>query len=332
MARVFALLAGMVLSTATVPAQPVLLSGPVEGFTFDAPTRSFRAVIGMVGSASLGPALADGLEGADYGSVAPHENYAIAYQKGQCMLLSGLGTAHVSLSVLAGATRRPEAVVWSGDGSVALLYSAKSNWIQPLAGFPHNAQSGAFMDVSTLGGYLSAVAIDLHGRHVAIGIGGEAGGVYLMADGQGFVPLLPKAKPIALAFSDDGSKLYAIDAAAGRLWAVHLGDLTSEAVSLHGLEQPFVVSTGRNASNREVVYVASRSDRLLRTFDASTHRVLANVSLAFQPNGMESFGYDSFLLASRAKDGDPLWFFRASPRPAVYFVPDARYYAGEGRK
>ena len=55
-----------------LPAQQTNLSGPIEGFTFDAPTGSFRAVIGFPGSASLGPAI---LAGFDHGSVAPQKDY-----------------------------------------------------------------------------------------------------------------------------------------------------------------------------------------------------------------------------------------------------------------
>jgi hypothetical protein len=323
MDRGFVFVAGIALLIGTLPAQHLVLSGPVEGFTFDVPTRSFRAVVGLLGSASLGPSMLDEPNELDYGSVAPHKNYAIALKGGQCIFVSGLGSDHVSTSVLPGTLREPEGIVWSGDGSVATLYSLKENWIQALSGLPHAAKLGPAFDVSLLGGSLSAVASDVNGRHVAIGIIGETGGVYLMADGRGFVSLLPSSKPIALAFSDDGGRLYALDAATVQLSELSLGDLTSRTLSLHGLEHPFAVISGRDATNREVVYVASRKNRLLRAYDASTHQVLADVRLNFQPTGIEQFGRRSFLLASRAKDGDPLWFFTNAPRPMVYFVPEA---------
>src|SRR6202042_2703904 len=96
--------------------QPTSLSGPVEGYTFDLPTQSFRAVIGLPGSASFGPALATGF---DVGWVAPHQNYAIGFRPGNkrrrelaigpgptgdvlvntCFLVTGLDSSPVSASM-----------------------------------------------------------------------------------------------------------------------------------------------------------------------------------------------------------------------------------------
>src|SRR5579862_6659537 len=79
MRRYWAVPLGIALSIGPVCSQPTSLSGPVEGYTFDLPSQSFRAVIGLPGSASFGPALATGFE---MGSVAPHKNYAIGFRPG----------------------------------------------------------------------------------------------------------------------------------------------------------------------------------------------------------------------------------------------------------
>src|SRR5579863_7254062 len=112
------------------------LNGPLQGYLFDAPSGSFRVVRGFPGAASLGPALAKGL---DYGSVAPLKNYAIAFEKGRVKFVSGFGTAHVTVSSIAAISPKAEAVAWSGDGSAAVIYSRTGNWIQLLTGFPATA-------------------------------------------------------------------------------------------------------------------------------------------------------------------------------------------------
>jgi hypothetical protein len=331
MARVLRWFFGTVLSINLLPAQQALVNGPVAGFTFDVPTRSFRAVTGLVGSARLGPSVFGAAGKLDWGSAAPGGNYAIAFEAGECVLVTDLGSDRVSASPVPGVLHEPEGAAWSGDGSAAILYSLKGNWFQPLTGLPHAPKTGSVVEVSHLGGSLSAVATDIHGKHVAIGIAGEAGAVYLIADGQGFVPLRLLSRPLALAFSADGRKLYALDGPTAGLIEFRLTDLTSQTLALSGMAHPFAVKAARDGAGRQVVYVASRSERLLRIFDASSHQAIDTVRLTFQPTGIEEFGHDSYLLARRAKAGDPLWFFADTAKPGVYFVPDA-HLQGEDHK
>jgi len=75
----FAFLSLGLLISSCLSAQQTSLSGPVEAITFDAPTRSLRAVIGFPGAASFGPALLDNL---DLASVAPRQNYGIVFESG----------------------------------------------------------------------------------------------------------------------------------------------------------------------------------------------------------------------------------------------------------
>src|SRR5580698_5785930 len=97
------------ISASLLPAQ-TSLSGPVEAITFDAPTRSLRAVNGFPGAASFGPALLDSL---DFASVAPHQTYGIVFEGGKCLFVSGLGSKTIATAVIAGVNNRPDGVVWS---------------------------------------------------------------------------------------------------------------------------------------------------------------------------------------------------------------------------
>ena len=73
----------------------------MEALTFDAPTRSVRAVIGFPGAASFGPALLDSL---DFASVAPLQSYGIVFENGKCLFVSGLGSKTISTVAIAGVT------------------------------------------------------------------------------------------------------------------------------------------------------------------------------------------------------------------------------------
>ncbi len=69
------------------------------------------------------------------------------------------------------------------------------------------------MDVSSLGGAFTAVAVDAPGKQIVVAVSGDNGAVYQAAGGQ-FTPLASMANPVSLSFSSDGQTLYALDAAA----------------------------------------------------------------------------------------------------------------------
>jgi len=302
------------------------VTGPTEGFIFDLPTNSLRAIVGILGSASLGPAILAKLE---YATVAPQKNYAIAFQDGRCLIVSGLDSEQVTTTTLSGEFSVPEGVAWSGDGSVAVLYSRTGNWIRTISGLPASPNAASLLDLSSLGGALSTVAADLHGEHVVIGITGDNAGVFQIASDQSFLPLVPVSKPISLAFADDGRKLYIVDGDSMQLTEFNLADSTSQAWRINELEDPIAVRPARDAAQRQVIYVAGRGDRSLVVYDSSTHEAIGRVSLAFQPSGIEILGRDSYLLRPRVSYDDPLWSFRNSAQPMVYFVPATPLIAGE---
>jgi hypothetical protein len=356
MHRLWAVPLGIALSIGPLCSQPTSLSGPIQGYSFDLPTQSFRAVIGLPGSASFGPALATGF---DMGWVAPHQSYAIGCRPrnrrrrelmvgrgpagdatiNTCFLVTGFDSSPVSTSVT-GLSGQPDGMVWSGDGSVAVLYSRSGAWLQVLSGLPGAPRVGSLVDLSPLGGSLSAVATDQQGKSIALAIQGDlaiqgnlsiqsnGGGVFLSTDGQTFVSALPMANPVALAFSGDGASLYILDGGALQLDILAINGYSSQNFALDGLENPSAIASGRDAQGRPIVYVAGASDQILQAYDLATQQVLVNLPLYFLPTGIAAFGPNSFVICSPSKPGDALWLFTSVPQPAVYFVPATK--SGEG--
>ena len=304
-------------------AQQTGVSGPIAGFTFDAPTRSIRAVIGSLGSASLGPPIIEQLE---FASIAPRQNYAIAFHGGQPVLVSGLGAGKPSTRVLPVSGSCPEGVAWSNDGSAVVLYSKTQGWIQPFTGLPDSVTSTQPLSLVSLGGALSAVATGPHGQPIAIGITGNHAGVYVIT-GANITPLLEASGPTALVFSDDGSVLYALDQVSKQVFQSGISPSggTNSPVQTWplGLDDAISIQPARDASNRQVLYVAGRTDRLLVVFDGSSHQSMAQMPLSFEPTTLSPLGSNGFLLRPRSADGDPLWSVSFRPEPAVYFVPAA---------
>jgi hypothetical protein len=165
------------------------------------------------------------------------------------------------------------------------------------------------------------VTIDLRADHILIGMVGDAGGVYQATNGGTFALLLSTLKTVALALSDDGNTLYALDSATNLLLELDMATLSSQSWPLDGLVDPIALTSTKDATHRAIIYVAGRNDRLLKVFDSSTHEVLASVPLNFQPNVIEPLGSNSLSLGSRLTSDDILWSFTNAPQPVVYFVP-----------
>jgi hypothetical protein len=305
------------ISALGLPAQPTSLTGPVEAITFDAPTRSLRAVNGFPGAASFGPMLLDSL---DVASVAPRQNYGIVFESGKCLFVSNLGSKTISTSVIAGVTAYPDGIVWSGNGSLAILYSRSASWFQTVAGFPNAPMAGALMDVSSLGGAFISVAADAAAQQIVVAVSGDKGGVYQASGGQ-FTLLASMAKPVSLSFSSDGQTLYALNAATAAVTAVAVGSRGLQTLALPGIANPIAIQSQTDSQNRQLLYIVGGSDRMVRILDVATQQVLMDLPLSFQPTGLDPFGSSSFVLASRSKSASPLWLFAVAPLPGAYFVP-----------
>ncbi len=312
------LFAAALLTIAHLRGQPTAVSGPIEGFTFDAPTASIRAVVGLLGSSTLGPAIVPSLS---FASVAPGQNYGIAVRGLRTFLVSGLGSTQVSAVAVSGLSSLPEGVAWSGDGSVAVVYSKTGGWIQSLTGLPAAINVSAPVSITTLGGTLSTVAADSDGQTIVIGVTGEYAGVYKLTEPDtSFSPMLQMSQPIALAFSEDGSTVYALDASTNAVSEIDLASSASQTWPALA-KDAVAIQPGIDATNQKVLYVASGSGQLLQVYSRVTRQVVASVPLTFSPTVIDPLGTSSFVLNSRVASGDLLWSFTNRGQPSVSFIP-----------
>jgi DNA-binding beta-propeller fold protein YncE len=138
--------------------------------------------------------------------------------------------------------------------------------------------------------------------------------------------------PAGLAFSSDGQTLYAVDGASAQVSAVTLAGFASRSFPLSGLADPVALTVGPDSTGRQTIYVAGGQDQLLQSYDASSNALLSSVPLGFAPTGIAVFGNSSYVLGARASAGQPLWSFRTSPVPTVYFIPAAPQALPEGSR
>jgi hypothetical protein len=304
------------------------IAGPVEGVVFDKPARSFRAVLGALGSASLGSVVAGTY---DFGSVAPLHQHGLGWSDGRLNLVSGLTSDHPSaVKIEAGeAIPEPERAAWSTDGSVAVLYSRTGNWILPVTGLPGSPSLGALIDVSATGKLLTAVAIDGKGDNVVVATTGESPGMYKLRDGLQLIQLAALGNPVALSFSPDGQLLYAIDAAEMRVAELRIHGSGLEFWPIASIQEPVGIRVAKGGSGQAFIHIIGASDRRLVTYDVRERQAISQLELSFVPTSIDQLGRDSFLLRAREHEGDPLWSFTTSSTPLVRFIPATPLAVGE---
>jgi WD40 repeat protein len=259
------------------------------------------------------------LDNVDFASIAFRQNYGIVFEGGKCLVVSGLGSKSVSTEGVAGVTKYPDGIVWSGNGSLAILYSRAGSWFQTIAGFPSAPVAGALVDLSSLGSF-TAIAVDPSGQQIVVGVSGANGAVYQAAGGQ-FTPLISMPNPVSMSFSSDAQTLYALDASTLQVTSSSLSGHGNQTLALPGIANPIAIQAAQDSQNHPLLYIAGGSDRLLRILDVSSQQVLMDVPLNLQPTRLEPFGASSFVLASRSQSTNPLWVFASSPLPGAYFVP-----------
>jgi hypothetical protein len=153
-----------------------------------------------------------------------------------------------------------------------------------------------------------------------VAVSGDKGGVYQASGGQ-FTLLASLANPVSLSFSSDRQTLYALDAATAAVTSVAVASRGLQTLALPGIANPIAIQALEDSQNRQLLFIAGGSDRIVRILDATSQQVLMDVPLSFQPTGLDPFGSASFVLASRSKSESPLWLFAVTPLPAAYFVP-----------
>src|SRR6266478_8101692 len=191
-------------------AQQASMSGPLSGFVFDSPTLSIRPMIGIAGSAYLGPSI---MGGVDFASVAPNGVSALVIQGGQLLAVSGLNSAAPRMVPLDASFSSSMIIGWARDGSRVVFASGSDGAVIQSVRWTGGIPSlDPAMDLSSIGGAVSTLVVDASLQRILIGIRDDAvGGVYLYDPDGSPTRLVAMADPSALALSSDGAIAIATD-------------------------------------------------------------------------------------------------------------------------
>lgn len=292
----------VVVSAVSSFGQP--LSGTVEGFTFDRPAGSIRAILGRPGSAYLGPPEVAGLT---FASLAPGRRHGLGIRDGKLILVSGLGQEAFQETELRTLEDVPDAAAWSRDGRTAVLYSREQGWLQVIRGLPEEPAPGERLErrrirqAVTDGESIFAVREDRLER--------------MAFDGA---PLAAPAfdEPVAIAAGRESGLVYAANRA-GEICEIdlHAQRTGGCAETAHPVRDLHLVEDRQGRPLLAVLH----SDRLT-VWDPRTWQAVRSSALDAAADALLPLGTASLALGGR-REGEPLW---VATGEEVLFVPAPR--------
>jgi hypothetical protein len=124
---VYASIAFLIPLAGSVNAQPASFHGPIAGFAYARASRSVRPLLGVPGAAWIGPPV---LSEVDWASIAPGGRWAVLIKGGGASFMRGLSDLAPTEAPVDGLIDAVDRVVWSRDGSFAILYSSSGGQLQ----------------------------------------------------------------------------------------------------------------------------------------------------------------------------------------------------------
>ena len=171
-------------------------------------------------------------------------------------------------------------------------------------------------------GEIAAMAIDPAGRQAAFGVSATAGGgLYLLRTGGVPMLLSSLAQPVAAAFDESGSRLYAIDLGTASILEFDSGVGFQFAPLPHkGGAPPDPVGLGVSGDGRYLL-VADRASRAVHVYDTASRALASTIPLDFAPSRMEALTAGPVFLLNGDRRDEWLMVLDARTIPQVYFVP-----------
>ncbi len=296
------------LAAAAFAADISRLEGPVSGFVFDREQRAVRPVVGVLGAAYLGDALAEGL---DFASVSPDGKVAVAIKDGRLYAARGLDRGEVSLAAIDSAISSIDRAAWSG--SSAAIYSASGQRVEIWRGLGDTSEQVTAADLPD-----SCRVVALAAGNGAAAVASEDGAVYVIRDGSSRLAARV-TRPGGIAIS--GNDLFVTDRDRNEVLRIANYTEASDAVlfanEARGVTDPVAVAVARGR-----VFVASGSGRNIIIYDAASGAQTGRLDVDFEPSRVDALYGSLFVL--NAGGSEPLQVLDAGESPAVYFVPARR--------
>jgi len=306
-------LAGICICAGLAQAQTGRVAGPSLGLIHDTGSRSLRPILGVPGSAYLGPPV---IEDLSFATVAPDGKLVLAW-KGKQALFFRPDSESGSTPIAEGELEEPTIAVWAADSSAVVLYSAANRRVQAIRNPPTGPEIGLPFDLP-VEGLLTVMAVTSRGSLMVAGIEQDDGGGFYRIERGGAQLLARMEKPAGAAFTGNGLRFIAADAAAKRIIEFETGTFSVLSSTPPNTVEASALAV--SADSRDV-YAVSPVSNTLSVFDRASWRRIAEMPLEFEVRGLSQLTVKNvFGLAAGKQPGDPVWIFSGRP-PAIYFVP-----------
>ena len=297
-------------------AQPASFQGPLGGFVFSAASKTVRPLLGIPGAMHVDAPI---LNRVDSASIAPGGQWGFVTRAGHTTFVRGLSDLAPAESSIDGLMDAADRVVWSRDGTFALLYSSSGSRLQRVQLSGSKPLADAPIDLSPWG-QVTTLAIDPAGEQIAVGF--AASGIYLFTTGQSPALLVSMAHPAAAAFDGTGNYLFAIDPRhtencpipiRGRNLGIRLSG-TADGPALH----PAGMAVSGNGLYLVLADSASRS---VLVYETNSRSLADTIPLNFAPSRFEALSAGPVLLLNGNDPKEWLSILDARQTPTVYIVP-----------
>jgi hypothetical protein len=295
------------------------------GYVLDATRQAIRPVNGIPGSSLLGQPLALPFP-VTAAAFSPRGNFALtvaASADHAAYVLRNLDGA-LAIDAIEGAISGANRVILNADASAGALLASGARQLQLVRGLPGSATAGLPLDLSSIFGTITALAVDETGSRVLIGVSADHGALYLAADGEVRPRLIANfGSPTALALLGGDQDVIIADAAVNEITLVRNFGGAPEAFRLAGERDGIAGPIGLQLSpDGHQLYIANGTSRTLDIWNFATRAIEASFLLDAVPTQLIPLrGSSTFVLTN---PGDPLLLLDVAENPAVYFVPAGR--------
>jgi len=306
-------LAGIYLCAGWAHAQTGRVAGPGLGFIHDTGSHSLRPILGVPGSAYLGPPL---MEEISFATVAPDGKLALVWKGKQAFFFRpDLDPGFTRLPE--GELAEPALAAWAADSSAVVLYAETARRVQTIRNPPTGPEIDPPFDLP-VEGVVTVLSITSRAGLVMAGIGQDGGSGFYRIERGGAQLLARMEKPAGAAFTSDGRRFIAADAAAKRIVEFDTGTFSVLSSTPEDTVEASALAVSTDSRD---VYVVSPFSKTLSVYDRESWRRIAEVPLEFEPGGISPLaGKNVYGLAAGKQPGDPVWILSGRP-PAIYFVP-----------
>jgi len=236
------------------------IQGPVLGYVFDNRAKGIQPIQGIPGASRMGGLMALGVRFA-VAEISPRQDYALGVEaaSGELKLVE-LGVSNPEAQPVTGGLGGADRIVLSAGGDSAAVYDRDSRTVQLLTGLPKAPKSNGRVELSSLPGILTALAVNDQGDALLAAVSErDSGSLYSLTVGGQPKLVSPVTRVMAVRFLHDSNDAIVADYDANEVLLIR-NVLTNP--------EPLVMASARDGVQRPVAVASSPDNQ--RIFAANS--------------------------------------------------------------